>query len=301
MKKALLLFALFLASTFSFGQVAIGSGTLVDSNAGLSTPISIYYSTSLSQFIYLASEIGTAGTITSLDFKVNQTGALTNSNGMIDVWVGHTTRAAYNPVVSATGADWISVATHTQVMTSGSFTQTGTTLTFTFDTPFVYNGTDNLVITVDANKPEDDGSAILFLQTAATTNKMSLMIRTDDAASNADPLNPPLNYTGSFPATSVQAKTTRPQIVLNGLNLGVSQHHLESAVSIYPNPVKSNLFIKSQNHILSADVYTLTGQLLKSPKVEENKILTEELSSGVYLIKLSFQNGLASTQKFVKE
>lgn len=68
MRKTLPFLAL-LASTFSFAQVTIGSGTLTDSNAGLSTPISIYYSTSLAQMIYMASEIGTAGTIHLLILK----------------------------------------------------------------------------------------------------------------------------------------------------------------------------------------------------------------------------------------
>lgn len=300
MKKTLLILSLIVGS-FSYGQVAVGSGTSVDSNAGLSTPISIYYSTSLSQQIYLASEIGTGGTITSIDFKVNTAGSLVNSNGLIDVWLGHSTRAAYNPVVSTTGADWISVAGHTKVMTNGSFTQSGTTLTFTFATPFIYNGTDNLIVTVDANKSGDDGSTIKFLQTATTTAVMSLMIRTDAVAENADPLNPPLNYTGSTPATSVQAKNTRPQIIFNGLSLGVQENNLANAISIYPNPVTNNLFIKSNSNVLTADLYTLTGQLIKSQKVDENKIQTAELASGIYIIKLNMEDGEISTQKFVKE
>lgn len=300
MKKTLQLFV-FMASTMSFGQIAIGSGTAVDSNAGLSTPISIYYSTSLSQFIYLASEIGTAGNITSIDFKVNNTGTLTNSNGMIDVWVGHTTRASYSPVVSSTGADWISVASHSQVMTSGSFTQTGTTLKFTFATPFAYNGTDNLVITVDANKSGDDGNSTLFLQTAATPNVMSLMIRTDVAAENANPLNPPLNYTGGFAATSVQAKTTRPQIVLNGLTLGVEEQQFSNQVSVYPNPVKGDLFVKSKSTAVDANIYNITGQLVKSSKPKENKIATSDLSAGIYIVKLSFEDGTTATERFIKE
>lgn len=300
MKKTLLLLA-FVTTTFTFGQVSIGSGTSVDSNAGLSTPISIYYATSLSQFIYLASEIGTAGTITSIDFKVNNTGILTNSNGMIDVWIGHTTKATYTPVVGTSGADWVSVASHSQVLTNGSFTQTGTTLKFTFTTPFAYNGTDNLVITVDANKPGDDGSSTLFLQTAASPNIMSLMIRTDNAADNANPLSPPLNYSGSFEATSVQAKTTRPQITLNGLTLGTKEQKMANTVSVYPNPVKNNLYLNSEGNTVTANIYNLTGQLVKSPKIEENKIQTEDLSSGVYLIKLNMEDGSTATLKFIKE
>ena len=300
MKKTLLLFA-FMATSVTFGQVTIGSGTTVDSNAGLSTPISIYYSTSLSQFIYLSSEIGAAGTIISIDFKVNNTNALTNSNGMIDVWIGHTTRASFSPVVSATGADWISVASHQQVMTNGTFTQTGTTLKFTFATPFVYNGTDNLVITVDANKPADDGSSTLFYQIPGATNVMCLMIRTDNAADNADPLNPPLNYTGSTPAESVQAKTTRPQIVLNGLTLGIKEQTMASTISVYPNPVKDNLHLTSTGNTISASIYTLTGQLVKSPKIVEDKIQTDDIATGVYLVKLNMEDGSTATLKFIKE
>lgn len=300
MRKTLPFLAL-LASTFSFAQVTIGSGTLTDSNAGLSTPISIYYSTSLAQMIYMASEIGTAGTITSIDFKVNNTNSLVNTNGMIDVWIGHTTRSSYSPVVGTSGADWISIAGHSQVVANGTFTQTGTTITFTFSTPFAYNGTDNLVITIDANKPGDDGNTTLFYQIPATPNITSLMIRTDTAADNADPFNPPLNYTGGTIATSVQAKRTRPIIVLNGLVLGVEEHGLESAISLYPNPATNGLFVASQNKVASGEIYTMTGQLVRSVTIEENKIPIGDLSSGVYLLKLRMEDGQILDKKFVKQ
>lgn len=300
MRKTLLFITL-LSGFFSFGQVTIGSGTLVDSNAGLTTPISIFYSTSLSQTIYMASEIGTAGTITSIDFKVNNTNPLPNSNTMIDVWIGHTTRSSYSPVISTTGADWISVSGHSHVVTNGSFTQSGTTITFTFSTPFVYNGTDNLVITVDANKPDDDGSSTKFYQIPATTDVTSLMIRTDTAADNADPLNPPLMYNGTTSATSVQAKKTRPIIVLNGLVLSVEEHGMESAISLYPNPATSGLFVASQNKVASGEIYTMTGQLVRSVTIEENKIPIGDLSSGIYLLKLRMEDGQALDKKFVKQ
>lgn len=300
MRKTLHIIA-FLSSAFSFGQVTIGSGTLTDSNAGLSTPISIYYSTSLSQTIYMASEIGTSGTITSIDFKVNNTNSLANTNGMIDVWIGHTTRSSYSPVVGTSGADWISISDHSHVVTNGTFTQTGTTLTFTFSTPFAYNGTDNLVITVDANKPGDDGNTTLFYQIPATTNVTSLMIRTDTAADNADPFNPPLNYTGGTAATSVQAKRTRPIIVLNGLVLSVEEHGTKSAISLYPNPATNGLFLASQDKVASGEIYTMTGQLVRSVTIEENKIPIGDLSSGVYLLKLHMEDGKSIDKKFVKQ
>src|ERR1041384_2315480 len=109
MKRMLLSLAV-LSASFSFAQVTIGSGTLVDSNPGFCTPISNYYSSSLAQMIYLPSEINDSGNITGLEFKLNGTTALNNSNNQISVWLGHSTKSAYTPVVGANGADWISIA-----------------------------------------------------------------------------------------------------------------------------------------------------------------------------------------------
>jgi hypothetical protein len=299
MKKTLLLLSFL--TTCAYSQVSIGTPGSVDSNAGLTTPISNWYATSLSQFIYLASEINASGNITGIQFTLNNTTPLTHSNDMVSVWIGHTTKSIYSPVISATGADWVPVSGQTQVFTNGTLTQVGSAVTVTFSTPFTYNGTDNLVITVDANEPADDGSGVLFYQTAASANKTSLMIRTDQAADNADPNNPPLNYDGTFTATSVQAKNTRPIITLQGITaLGIVEnvpHH----VAIYPNPVATDLFIKSDSNVLSAAFYTVTGQLIRPAKIYNNKIAVDDLASGVYFIKFNLEDGAVISDKFVKE
>ncbi|MCR5860816.1 T9SS type A sorting domain-containing protein [Flavobacterium sp. J372] len=299
MKRILLFYSLLVAAVSS-AQVTIGSGTAVDSNAGLSTPISIFYSTSLAQFIYFPSEIGSPGTITSVEFKLNQTGTLTNSNGMLDVWIGHTNVSAYNPVVSTTGADWIDISTHTQVMANGSFTVSGTTLTCTFSTPFEYNGTDNLVITVDANQPGNNGNVTKFLQTAPTTDFTSLMIRTDVAADNADPFNPPLNFTGTNTATSVQAKKTRPQIVLNGTFLSTGDFNVNT-IALYPNPSINDIVVQSASKVISAQIYSITGRLVKSTDVDNDSISTEGLAPGIYIATLKLENGSIANKKFTKK
>lgn len=299
MKRTLLSLVL-LVSGWAGAQITIGTGNAVDSNVGLSTPISNWYSTSLSQFIYLASEINATGNITSLEFKLSEASALTSSNDQLDVWVGHTTRSAYNPVVSSTGADWIPVTGHTQVMANGSLTVSGTTATFTFSTPFPYNGTDNLVVTVDANEPGDDGNGPKWLQTAASGNIMSLMIRTDNAADNADPLNMPLNYTGALTATSVQAKATRPIVTLNGLSpLGIGQNDIVK-FSVYPNPVQSRLNFSAGDEIAQIGVYTITGQSVAVTRLD-NGLDVETLASGTYFLKGLLANGNSFVTRFVKE
>jgi hypothetical protein len=298
MKKQLLT-ALLLTAGLTNAQITIGTGTAVDSNAGLSTPISNWYATSLSQFIYLASEINGSGNITSLQFKLDEVNALANSNDQISVWVGHTTKSVYTPVISASGADWIPIAGQTQVMTNGSLTLSGMTATFTFTTPFAYNGTDNLVVTVDANEPGNDGSGPLWLQTPSA-NIMSLMIRTDITANNADPANPPLNYTGGFAAESVQAKTTRPIVTINGLTpLGINQTDI-AKVSVFPNPAQSHLYFESVSAIEEIGIYTLTGQKMKTT-IQGSSVATDALPTGVYFLKGTFADGHSFATRFVKE
>ncbi len=297
--KIKLLLPLLLVSCLAGAQITIGTGTAVDSNAGLSTPISNWYSTSLAQFIYLASEINASGNITSLQFKLNQANALANSNDQISVWVGHTAKSSYAPVISATGADWVPVSGQTQVMTNGSLTLAGTTATFTFSTPFPYNGTDNLVVTVDANETGNDGSGPLWLQ-FPSPNVMSLMIRTDIAADNADPANPPLNYTGGFAAESVQAKTTRPIVTINGLTpLGIAQHQ-QKQISIYPNPAQSRLYFTSDLEISEFGVYNLAGQKI-AVAVESGSVAVDALPSGVYFLKGILSDGQSFAERFVRK
>lgn len=297
--KRKLLPLLLLVSGLAGAQITIGTGTAVDSNAGLSTPISNWYATSLSQFIYLASEINASGTITSLQFKLDEVNPLTNSNDQISVWVGHTTKSAYTPVVSPTGADWIPISGQTQVMNNGSLTLSGTTATFTFSTPFAYNGTDNLVVTVDANEPGDDGSDPLWLQTPSGTVR-SLMIRTDNDANNADPANPPLNYTGGVSAESVQAKTTRPIVTINGLTPLALGENTAPEISVYPNPAKSHLYIESVSDIAEVAVYNLAGQKVAA-KIRANSVAVDALPAGIYFLKGTFTDGKPFSTRFIRE
>jgi hypothetical protein len=302
MKQTLLPFCVLLTS-LAFGQITIGTGTNVDSNSGLCTPVSNFYSTSLSQFIYLASEINAQpGTITGFKFYLNSTSVLTNSDGMIDVWIGHTSRTSYNPVVSSTGADWIPISTHTQVLTNGTFVQTGNLVTVTFNNPFSYNGTDNLVITVDANEPNSNEISVLYYQTAASNSVVSLMFRTDSTFQNPVPLNPPLKFTGTVDPTSTQAKFTRPIITIEGLTtLGLNNNLTENKLYIYPNPVGDNLFIDTSDKINQITLYDSIGKLVEIIKYLNSSIPTDKLTNGVYFLKIEMEDDKILYKKFIKK
>ena len=121
------------------GDVTIGSGT----NANSYLPTYTYYNYSLTQQIYTSAEMGDAGTITAVAFQVSNSKPATRT---IDIYLSHTSNGSF----SGTSA-WVSQSTSNRVF-SGSvdFASSGWT-TITLDTPFEYNGTSNLLITVDDN------------------------------------------------------------------------------------------------------------------------------------------------------
>ena len=130
-------FAIFKANEIE--EVTVGSGTNTNSNI----PTYVYYNYSLSQQIYTASEIGSAGNITAIAFKVSNSKSASRT---LDVYMKATTATAFT---STTG--WTTCTSSDKVFSgSVTFASSGWT-TITFNTPFEYDGTSNVIITVDDN------------------------------------------------------------------------------------------------------------------------------------------------------
>ncbi len=121
------------------GDVTIGSGTSTNDYI----PTYAWYKYSLSQQIYTSAEVGEAGTITAVAFKVANSKSTTRN---LDVYLSHTSTNTFSSTSS-----WISQSTSYRVFSGEvTFAASGWT-TITFDTPFEYNGTSNLLLTVDDN------------------------------------------------------------------------------------------------------------------------------------------------------
>lgn len=87
-------------------------------------------------------------------------------------------------------------------------------------------------------------------------------------------------------------------ISVGEMNVGKNQ---QIDFTYYPNPVKNHLFIKSETAIHSAIAYNLLGQKLINSSVENNQINVQNLSLGVYIIEIHFENGTKERFKIVKE
>jgi hypothetical protein len=90
--------------------------------------------------------------------------------------------------------------------------------------------------------------------------------------------------------------------VVEGSTLSVGTF-ANSEFSIYPNPAKNVLNIKSNDSISMKDafIYDLNGKLLLSISIENNSITVDSLSTGSYILILKDSNDKGYTQKFIKE
>ncbi len=75
-----------------------------------------------------------------------------------------------------------------------------------------------------------------------------------------------------------------------------------SAISIYPNPAKNEIFVRNNNtNNLKIAIYDITGQLVKTTNISNvngtTKIAIDELPTGLYFINSIENNILVDVQK----
>jgi hypothetical protein len=80
--------------------------------------------------------------------------------------------------------------------------------------------------------------------------------------------------------------------------LSIEDNTFGLGVSVYPNPTDNYLFIEGNKNPISISIYNLLGKKVMSAK-NTNRIDVKELSSGVYIIRIS--DGIGQTdRKFIK-
>ena len=157
-------------------EIQIGTGNSTDYNL----PTHSNYDYSLTQQIYTAEEIETAGggdgTINSISFY----NAGSEKTRTFDIYLANTDKASF-----ANSSDWIAI-TSSNLVYSGSVTFTaGTWTTITFTTPFAYDGS-NLAVIVDDNT--GGYSSGLSCRTFTASSTQSIYSRRD--TNNINPSNP---------------------------------------------------------------------------------------------------------------
>lgn len=162
--------------------VTIGTGT----SSSYSYPFQSYYNNGWSSQLYLQSEIGASGSITSIGFYVNNSGSsytLTNQK----IYVRHTSATSH--------ADkYYPTTTGFTLVYDGSITfGTSGWKTITLTTPFDYNGTSNLEVLIESR----DGSTFTSAVQSRYTSSGSGVYRTKyDYSDNVFPSTPSSSFGG---------------------------------------------------------------------------------------------------------
>ena len=179
------------------GDIAIGEGTTTN----YYIPVNNYYHYTYSQQIFLASEMGGPNELHSVSFQYSYSSPTTVKNN-VTIYLGHTTQSSFSGT-----SDYIPAAGLQQVYTGSLNCQQGWN-TFTFTTPFQYNGTDNLVLVVDDNSDDYDGSSYTFYVHSTGNDYRSLYYYSD--SNNPDPSNP------TAVSTNSSRSTNRSNVIFGG-------------------------------------------------------------------------------------
>ena len=96
-------------------------------------------------------------------------------------------------------------------------------------------------------------------------------------------------------------KTDKTWLVKLRAELGTAEI-TKNTVSIFPNPVRDILNIKSDKEIESVSVFDISGQkIISDAKANKQQLNVSRLTSGTYLLNIKYQTGETETIKILKE
>ncbi|MHB0947200.1 MAG: PASTA domain-containing protein, partial [Sedimentisphaerales bacterium] len=186
MKKfstVMLLSLVFAATVFMPSAMAetitIGSGT-----SSWAYPLSTYYEDARTQTIYLASEIGGAKSLKSLALDITTIPGMVMNN--FTIRMKHTSLSVYS-TKSWESTGWTIVYQSNQAISATGWK------TFTFSTPFSYDGTNNLMVDISFNNTSSNSYG--YCRYSQPGGTRSIYYRTDSSYGD------PLMWSGSISPT----------------------------------------------------------------------------------------------------
>ena len=176
-----------LVANFEMGIYIGDEGTTTNQTL----PSHSFYNYTLSQQIYTADEIGYACTINSISFFNSGT----EKTRSYDIYLAHTEKSAFSG-----SNDWITVSAENKVFSGDVTMSAGNWTTIDLDTPFEYDGTNNLALITDDNTGSySNGMRCLVFDAP------SQAIRIYSDGTNYDPTHPS-SYTGEVMNVKNQIK-----------------------------------------------------------------------------------------------
>src|SRR5574344_1273935 len=204
-------------------DTVIGTGSTISEYL---YPLNNFYNYTYTQTIVDSAELSGAMDYSAIAYQYNGTTSVAKTN--VDIYLGHTTQSTFN-----SSTDFLPIDSMTLVYSGPLNCSAGWNL-FGFDTVFSYDGVRNLVIAVDDNSGDYDGTAYTFAATACTGNKTIYAY--------SDSYNPvPSSMSGYSGTTSTVSSRVNMQLIACGAGCRV--------------PV-----VTSENHTYGQSTITWTGE-----------------------------------------
>ncbi|UWX58929.1 T9SS type A sorting domain-containing protein [Chryseobacterium oranimense] len=87
--------------------------------------------------------------------------------------------------------------------------------------------------------------------------------------------------------------------LLNNTTLSIAETIKNNLEITFENPVKQNLIYRSKENVSKTEIYSLDGKIVKTLK--DNNTNVSELLKGVYIAKVTLENGKTIVKKLIKD
>ena len=288
--RIILLFVCAIIATGTYAQDCDEYTVSAQNGTAYNTPINNYWKYSFTQQIFTHDEVGPAGDITKISFKYSYSSSMTKKNN-VKIYLGHTTKNEFSSTT-----DWVSPTGLTLVY-SGNLNCSNGWNEFELDVPFNYNGVDNLLVCVNDESGQYDGSSYTFYYTNCTGNKALVYYDDYDMWTSSD-AGSQYSY-----RSDIRFSFCEPYAMSSG-----TQTLTTCNVTIYDNGGPSNSYSAYSNDTLiiypatSGCKVSLTGgtYAIEAPSSSGTlydyiKIFNGEGVSGTLLSTLSGLNGTITT------
>ncbi|HAG15532.1 MAG TPA: hypothetical protein DCG69_03275 [Bacteroidales bacterium] len=157
-------------------------------------------------------------------------------------------------------------------------------------------------------KAEDHNNVTLTVETEATTTIANdweeLVFDFSNVATGTNPYNSATNFDKvsiffSFGVVGSDKVYYFDNVKMYGDPLGFDKLN-QIDFQVYPNPASDYLYISNSSDLKRVEIYTITGQKLRSLEFISNKIQIAELPQGVYLLSAETNSEEIVTTKFFK-
>lgn len=103
-------------------------------------------------------------------------------------------------------------------------------------------------------------------------------------------------YISSWPSPQTVPYTLN----VTNVNLGTNQMADNKSVTLYPNPVKDELFLDTNFGIEKLSIINVNGQRIAAQLTDSNVINVNQLAAGLYILEMTTQDGVTLHKNFIK-